>query len=111
MQDAEGIVKTWRMRGKLERGPPIPTADSSSSTSVRPNLSPEQMNLFGNQPLHPLDRVLILGTEAEPDGASWLVRGVVPGPEVRVVQGLFGSNSFRRIEVEHSRQEIDRVMG
>ena len=85
MQDAEGILKTLRMRGKLERSPPIPTVDSSSGTSVRPNLSPEQLNLFNNQLLHPFDRVLILGTEAELGGASWFVHGVVPGLEVRVV--------------------------
>ena len=28
--------------------------------------------------------------------------------EVEVVQGLFASHSFCRIEVEHPRQEIDR---
>ena len=85
MQDAESIVKTWRMKGKPERNPPISTVDSFSSKSVRPNLNPEQMNLFNNQLLHPFDRVLILGTEAELGGASWFVHGVVPGLEVRVV--------------------------
>ena len=85
MQDAEGIVKTWRMRGKLEQSPPIPTAHSASSTSVRPNLNPEQMNFFNSLLLHPFDRVLILATEAELGKAGWFDHRVMPGPGVRVV--------------------------
>ena len=73
-----------------------------------PYLSPERMNLLNNQLLHPFDRVLILEAEVELCGANRFVRRVVPDLEVWVVQGLFASNSFRRIEVEHPRQEIDR---
>ena len=66
------------------------------------------MNLFGNQLLHPFDRVLILETEIKLDGANWSVRGVVPDPEIVVVEGLFASSSLRIIEVEHPGREIDR---
>ena len=93
---------------KIEWNSPILTADLSSGTSMRPNLSPERMNLLNNQLLHPFDRVLILEAEVELCGANRFVRRVVPDLEVWVVQGFFASNSFRRIEVEHPRQEIDR---
>ena len=58
------------------------------------------MNFLNNQLLCPFDPVIILETE--------VVRGVVSGLEVGVVQGLFASNSFRRTGVEHPRPEISR---
>ena len=96
------------MERKIEWNSPILTADLSSGTSVRPNLSPERMDLLDNQLLHPLDRVLVFEAEVELSGTNRLICGVVPNLEVGVVQGLFASDSFRRIEVKHPGQEVDR---
>jgi len=66
------------------------------------------MNLLDNQLLHPFDRVFVFKAEVELGGADRFVRGVVPDLEVGVVQGLFTSDPFRRIEVEHPGQEVYR---
>src|SRR6266478_1954124 len=66
------------------------------------------MDFLNDQLLHAFDRVLVFEAEIELGGTNWFVRGVVPDLEVGVVQGLFTSNSLRRIEVEHPGQEIDR---
>ena len=105
LQDAEGMVNVGHMKGDLEWDPLILTSDSPNSTNVRPNLSPERMNPFDNQLLHTINRVAT--PEPEPGGTNRFIRGVVPGLKIRIVQGIFANNSFRRIEVEQSRQEID----
>ena len=66
------------------------------------------MNFINNQLLHAFDRVLVFETEVELGGANRFICGVVPDLEIGVVQGLFASDSFRRIEVEHPGQEVDR---
>ena len=108
LRDVESTVNTYIHEVGLERSSPILTANLSSGTSVRPNLGPERMDLLNNQLLHPLDRVLVFEAEVELSGTNRLICGVVPNLEVGVVQGLFASDSFRRIEVEHPGQEIDR---
>ena len=65
------------------------------------------MNLLNNQLLHPFDRVFIFKAEVELGRANRFVCGVVPDLKVGVVQGLLTSDSFRRIEVKHSGQEIN----
>jgi len=66
------------------------------------------MNLLNNQLLHAFDRVFVFKAKVELVGANWFICGVVPDLEVGVIQGLFASDSFRRIEVKHPGQEIDR---
>jgi hypothetical protein len=66
------------------------------------------MNFFNNKLLHSFDRVLVFKAEVELGGTDRFISRVVPNLKVGVVQGLFTSNSLRRIEVEHPGQEIDR---
>ena len=64
----------------------------------RANLNPERMNLLDNQLLHTFNRVIT--PEHEPGGTNRFARGVVPDLKVKMVQGLFANNAFRRVEVE-----------
>jgi len=66
------------------------------------------MNFLNNQFLHAFDRVLVFKAEVELGGTNWFICRVVPDLEVGMVQGLFTSNPFRRIEVKHPGQEVDR---
>jgi len=66
------------------------------------------MNLINNQLLHSFDRVFVFKAEVELGGANRFVCRVMPDLEIGVVQGLFASDSFRRIEVKHPGQEINR---
>ena len=81
--------------------------DPLSETHLHPPLAPPSTRL-NNQLPHTLNRVFIPEAEVELCGTNWFVRWVVLGLEVEVAQGLFASHSFRRIEVEHPRQEINR---
>ena len=56
LQDAEGMVNIEHMEGELEWDSLILTSDSPNGTNVRPNLSPERMNLLDNQLLHTFNR-------------------------------------------------------
>ena len=93
------------MEGELKWDSLILTSDSPNGMNVRPNPSPERMNPLNNQLLHTFNRVAT--PEPEPGGTNRFVRGIVPGLKIRIVQGIFANNSFHRIEVEQSRQEID----
>jgi hypothetical protein len=66
------------------------------------------VNLLNNQVLHALNRILVFKPEVELGGTNWFICSVVPDLEVGVVQGLFASDSLRRVKVEHPGQEIDR---
>ena len=98
LQDAEGMVNIEHMEGELEWDSLILTVDSSNGTNVRPNLSPERMNLLDKQLLHTFNRVIT--PEPEPGGTNRLAHGVVPDLKVKMVQDLFANNAFRRVEVE-----------
>ena len=98
LQDAEGMVNIEHMEGELEWDSLILTSDSPNGTNVRPNLSPERMNLLDNQLLHTFNRVV--APEPEPGGTNRLAHGVVPDLKVKMVQDLFANNAFRRVEVE-----------
>ena len=92
------MVNIGHIEGELEWDSLILTSDSLNGTNVRPNLSPERMNLLDNQLLHTFNRVV--APEPEPGGTNRLAHGVVPDLKVKMVQDLFANNAFRRVEVE-----------
>ena len=98
LQDAEGMVNIGHMEGELKWDSLILTSDSPNSTNMRPNLSPERMNLLDDQLLHTFNRVIT--PEHEPGGTNRFACGVVPDLKVKMVQGLFANNAFRRVKVE-----------
>ena len=60
---------------EIEQSSPILTADLSSGTNVRPNLSPERINLLKDQLFPPFDRVLVFEADVELGRTNWFVHG------------------------------------
>ena len=66
------------------------------------------MNLLNDKLLHTLNRVLVFKAKVELGGTNRLISRVVPNLEIGVIQGLLASNTLRRVEIEHSGQEVYR---
>ena len=92
------MVNIKHMEGELKWDSLILMSDSPNGMNVRPNLSPERMSLLDNLLLHTFNRVVT--PEPKPSRTNRFARGVVLDLKVKMVQGLFANNAFRRVEVE-----------
>ena len=50
-----------------------------------------------------------LKVEVESGGAVWLIRGIVPDVQVGVLEGLLDRDTRRRIERQHTVQQVQRI--
>ena len=85
----------------------LATTRSLGCARLTANLRAEQCNLIDDQLLHTLARLLRFETEVELGRAGWLVGGVVPNGEVRVLKRLLAGDALRGVEVEHLGEEVE----